>query len=278
MPKTFDPSPIIYKDIYFRIAGSLIGAHFIVMFGVEVSFFHVLLKPMYWIALAGSFTIAFLLMLIIRAITKRLDKKFNWEQRTVERIFTQLFFGFIMPGIAAFLLASIYFAIRGHNILKTLYLRIDYPVILLLIILVNVYYLVYYVIARLQQTTNGADNKTGENENEKAVFIVNKGTRNIPVPIEDVAYIFREGDYNFLRSFTGDDYILNSSLDDAEEKAPAADWFRANRQMLVSRKACKNYELLQYNKLELFTEPEYKSSIIISQKRSRDFKDWIQGD
>ena len=272
MPKTFDLSPISYKDIYFRIAGSLIGSHFIVMFGVEVSFFHVLLKPMYWIALAGSFAIAFLLMLLIRLISIRLDRKFSWEQRTIERISLQLLFGVVLPGIAAFLLAAGYFAIRGYNILNTLYLRIDYPVILILILLINIYYLVYYVVTRLQQATT--DN-VKDIENTNMVFLVNKGTRNVPVPVEDIAYIFREGDYNFLRTFEGEDYVFSSSLDDAEGKTSPANWFRANRQMLVNRKACKNYELLQYNKLELFANPEYKSSIIISQKRSKEFKQWL---
>lgn len=278
MPKTFNAQSISYKDIYFRIAASLLAAHFIVMFGVEASFFQVLLKPMYWIAMAGSFTIAFLLMVLVRFITRRLDRKFNWEQRTIERIFLQLLFGFVLPGVAAFLLAATYFAIRGYNILNTLYLRIDYPVILLLILLVNVYYLVYYVVVRLKQTTTAEEVKAIETDTDRTVFIVTKGIHNIRLPIEDIAYFFREGDYNFLRTFTGEDYVLSSSLDDTEGKVSAVDYFRANRQMLVCRRSCMKYELLQYNKLELFTDPQYKSPIIISQKRSRDFKDWIQGD
>lgn len=269
---------VFYDDLIFRIIASVVCAHFVVMYGVEISFFVVLLKPMYWIAMGGSALIAFILVTAIRSVTIRLDKRYDWASRMTPRIFLQLTFGLFLPGVIAFLLAFIYFTVRGVDVFKTYYLRIDYPVILLLILLANAYYLVYYVIAKLKVVDGGnaTDMLDTVSSTNGQVFLVNDGKQSIPVQVDQIAYFFREGDYNFLRTFEMEDYPIDRSLDEIEGYLPTTDFFRANRQFIIGRKAFQKFESLDYNKLGIFIQPEYKSQIIISQKRSRPFKDWIK--
>lgn len=268
-----------YRDFWFRIIASALAAQFIVMYGIEESFFEVLLTDLYYIAMAGSIIIAFVLITFVRWVTIKLDRRFGWTERTVERVGLQVLLGWVAPGLFAFLLAFIYFSLRGLNILDTLYLRFDYPIILVMIIILNLYYLAYYFYERMQFAEKAVVNSPITLEEidgtMQPTFLVNQGRKSIPVPIADIAYFFRNGDYNFLRTFHGDDYMINQSLDEVQALLHATDFFRANRQMLVSRRSCRHFEPLPYNKLELFVEPAYKGEIVISQKRNRSFRDWV---
>ncbi len=268
-----------YNDLSLRVIASILAAHFIVVYGVEKTLFQILLTPIYYLAMAASITIAFILISFVRGVYIKLDRKFDWINKPVERTGLQVLLGLVVPGLLAFILAFIYFSLRGMNILKTLYLRFDYPIILLLILFLNLYYLAYYFYGRMRIAETMVPNspliETDNSGDSSKSFLVNLGVKNLPIPVENIAYFFREGDLNFLRTFNGEDFPVSFSLDEIEQSLNEADFFRANRQMLVSRQACKHFEVLMYNKLELFVDPAYKIPVVISQKRSKFFKGWI---
>lgn len=270
-----------YNDLRLRIIASVLAAHFIVVYGVEKTFFQILLTPIYYVAMAASITIAFILISFVRWIYLKLDRRFDWVGFPLQRTGLQMLFGLLAPGILAFVLAFIYFSLRGLNILDTLYLRFDYPIILLLILFLNLYYLAYYFYGRMRiAETMLPDSPVVATENSGTApksFLVNQGVKNLPIPLDKIAYFFREGDLNFLRTLNGEDFPVSFSLDEIEQSLNEADFFRANRQMLVSKKACNHFEALPYNKLELFVDPKYKLPIVISQKRCRRFKAWLEG-
>lgn len=268
-----------YNDLSLRIIASVLAAHFIVVYGVEKTFFQILLTPIYYVAMAASITIAFILITFVRWVFIKLDRRFDWVIRPVERSGLQLLFGLVAPGILAFILAFIYFSLRGMNILDTLYLRFDYPIILLLILFLNLYYLAYYFYGRMRiAETMLPKSLIADSENldgNSRTFLVTQGVKSLPIPLEKIAYFFREGDLNFLRTFDVEDFPISYSLDEVQQSIGEANFFRANRQMLVNRNACKHFEALPYNKLELFVEPGYKHSIVISQKRNKSFREWL---
>lgn len=269
---------IEYKDTPFRIITSVLAAHFIVMYGIETPFFRVIVAPVYWIAMAGSVTIAYILITVVRSISIRLDRKYDWEEKRLERVLLQFLLGFLIPGIIAFLLAFVYFSLRGKNIFDTLYLRIDYPIILVLLAALNAYYYTYYIVVKLKYAREIAsidEPVLQQTPADGSTFLVNQGAKNILVPVNTIAYFFREGNFNLLRTFDLQDYPITTSLDEVEELMGEHNFFRANRQMLVSKKACKHFETLPHNKLELFTNPNYKHQIVISQKRNKHFKEWL---
>jgi hypothetical protein len=271
-----------YKNFWFRVIASLLAAHFIVLFGVVETFFQLLCDPVYYIALAGSFLIALLLVNYIHFITIRLDKHYDWQVKPIERTALQFFFGFVLTGILAFLLALAYFSTQGVQILKTPYLRFDYPIILVLLFFTNLYYLGHYIYLQWRMEKNAVVNTpiieatTSQEPEGKKSFMVNQGAKNIPIPLDQIAYFYRD-EATFLRTFNEEDYVIPQPLDEVQQYLNEKDFFRANRQMLVNRNACKHFESLPHNKLELFTQPKYKQQIVISQLRNRNFKDWMEG-
>lgn len=269
-----------YNDLWFRIIISLLAAHFIVIYGVTDSFFDLLLDRVYYEALFGSFAIALVLVNGVYWITRKLDRKFDWNDRTLERAALQFLAGFAGPGLFAFFLAFIYFASVHTPILKTPYIRFDFPIILILLLLLNVYYLAHYFYLKWKMATYGDGNGNRMNgiisDGESApVFMVNQGAKNIPTPIDNIAYFFRN-EINMLRTFSGEDFVVSQSLDEIEAALSNEQFFRANRQVLVNRNACQHFESLPFNKLELFVEPTFNQQIVVSQKRNRALKEWLK--
>ncbi|MEC3880218.1 LytR/AlgR family response regulator transcription factor [Parapedobacter sp. 10938] len=257
-----------YRDIYFRLIISLLVAHFIVTFGEAYSLSELLLMRAYYLSLPGSFIIAFILISLVRWITMRLDKRYDWMEKPLLRTALQLLFAIVAVSVVAFLLAALYFrVVLGINILDTAYLQFDFPVIVLLLILLNAYYIVYYFYLR------AVGNKESSG---REVFIVNSGARNIPLPVDEIAYFFRSDEVNYVRAVNNTDYIITQSLDEVQQQLDERLFFRANRWFLVSFKACRHFEMLSYGKLQLFVIPEFKEAVIISQKRAKSFKEWME--
>jgi hypothetical protein len=276
---TSEAIPRGYNDIYFRIILALLAAHIIVSFGAKESLFLLLISWFYYRSLLLSFIIAFLLINEVYWATIKLDKRYDWKQHTAERIGLQLLFGLTLPSVTAFLLATIYFAMFGYNILNTYYLQFDFPVIVIMILLLNVYYLAFYFYRQWQMAeskvvTTGIVNKE-ETHKGKEVFVVQQGVKNIPLPIETICYFYHDGEYNFVRTCDREDFMIVQALDEIQQQLPGKQFFRVNRQMIVNFTACQHFEQSDFGKLELFVTPATKYPVIISQKRAKQFKEWI---
>jgi DNA-binding LytR/AlgR family response regulator len=267
----------LYNDLYFRVAISLLAAHFIIAFGIDKTLWELLLMTAYYRALAASFIIAFILVTAVYMATVKLDRRWPWEKNYLFRLLYQTCFGLILPSAAAFVLAAIYFALYGMNILHTVYLKYDFPVIVLFLLILNIYYFAFnqYLLARRNRFA-GQQTNDDRNGKYKKVFVVNKGTDNLPISADGVAYFYHSGDYNFLRLFDGSEYLLSQSLDETEKQVDPRSFFRANRQFIVNYNACRSFQQLEYNKLELSVEPNYKEGVIISQLKAKGFKEWME--
>ncbi len=276
MPAT--GKPIIYNDLYFRIIAAIISAHIIVVIGEDETFFHLLVDKDYYRAMLYSFIIAFLLVNLVYWITRKLDNQYDWKQHKIRRPILQLFFSFFLPSIAAFLLAFTYFKIFGYDIWNTWYLRYDYPIIVLMLLMLNIYYLAFYFYRQWQFTESMiipvVANK--EESKSKGVFVVQKGAKNIPLQVDTISYFFHNGDFNFVRTFEQEDFIITQALDDVQQQLNEKQFFRANRQTIINFNACQHFEPLEHGKLELYVTPKLKEPIIISQKRAKTFKEWLQ--
>jgi hypothetical protein len=268
-----------YNDHYFRIAISILAAHFIIAFGITRTIWELLLMTAYYRALAGSFIIAFTLVTIVYKATVKLDRRWPWGDNNLVRIFYQAVFGLLLPSVLAFILAAIYFYLQGVNILKTVYLKYDYPVIVLFLLMINVYYFAYnqYMQAKKhREKITDQGTIPVDDYQYKKVFVVNKGTENLPVANELIAYFYHSGDYNFLKLFDGTEYLFTPTLDETEKQLDPQLFFRANRQYIVSYRACQSFQQLEFNKLEVTVEPKAKEAIIISQLKAKPFKEWME--
>lgn len=261
-----------YREPWIRAALSIVGGHWVVSFGEPESIFELFLMRDYWRSLFGSAIIAFALLTLVRGICLKLDRWLDWQEHPVARPFAQVGAGIGLLCLVAYLLAALYFMLHGMDIRETVYVDLDWPLIIAQLFIANLYYLIYYIVVVWRQSRNSTES---DGLHYRQVIVVQVAAKNIPIRVEDIAYFFRLNDENFLRIKDGTDYLVSDSLDHYEQVLDPAVFFRANRQFLVAFTACERFEVIEHDKLELFVKPTFKERIIISQKRAPVFRKWL---
>ncbi|WP_290708038.1 LytTR family transcriptional regulator DNA-binding domain-containing protein [Flavihumibacter sp. CACIAM 22H1] len=109
--------------------------------------------------------------------------------------------------------------------------------IVLMLVLLNADYLAYYFynrwkLAELKADRNKEEIQT-EGKSSREAFLVQRGAESIPLPVETIAYFYRDGDYNYLATFEAERYLVSQSLDEVEGQLDKVEFFRANRKFIV---------------------------------------------
>ncbi|WP_298735674.1 LytTR family DNA-binding domain-containing protein [uncultured Chitinophaga sp.] len=267
-----------YQDRWLKITGSLFCAHFIEAIGREESFFQLLPRKSYQLALLSGFVIAYLLWELISRISAWLDVHYDWFVKPLARVFLQAIFGVILTAILLYVLTLLQMRIFfNQDIEQVSYLLYEFPVSCVLIVLINMSYFTWYLYHRATPAPVQAfvEAPSPAPAPKPAVILVNRGARNLPLPVEQVAYAYKNGDYTYLQSFGGDHFLVSYSLDDLEAMLDESHFFRANRQLIVQRKAVHSFSPREFGKLSLQLEPAFREPVIVSQKKAPVFKSWL---
>ena len=98
----------------------------------------------------------------------------------------------------------------------------------------------------------------------------------IPVKIEDVAFFYTFEERVTLTTIDGRTYPVDKTLEALVRTLPAGEFYRANRQFIISRSAVKDIAVWFGSRLALNLQVETPERIIISKARVPDFKNWLQ--
>lgn len=98
----------------------------------------------------------------------------------------------------------------------------------------------------------------------------------LPVKITDIALFRLENEIVYLLTFDQTTYYPGKSIEELEDIV-GDDFFRGNRQYLVSRKAIVNASSLFSRKLSLSVSVQVKESITISKEKAPLFLKWLSG-
>lgn len=281
-------------DKKFRVIAAALGAHFMAIFGYDEGMFEILLEPNYWVALVFGFLIALFGLYLVFRVTKFLDKKYDWYDDTLIRVVSQVLFAWIMPCMIMFFAAAAYFAFFRTNILETDYLKLDFPVIVILMLVMNLYYLCQYLIWRNKQLKESMVlqlNAVNE-QSSRSVLVVNGKSKSMPIRTEDIRQVFLLEGSSFIRTKDMKDYqeavLTSESLKSIEEKLDPEQFFRVNRQMIIHIDSIDSFSPSKNQTLELFLNPtlfpgkrmemppEIKKLKIVSEDRVSSFKRWIE--
>ncbi|HVE62106.1 MAG TPA: LytTR family DNA-binding domain-containing protein [Chitinophagaceae bacterium] len=264
-----------YKDTWVKIIGSLFCSHFIEVMGRTESFFELIFRESYLIALLSGFIIAFILWELVSRMTVWLDARYDWLTNTVQRIFLQLLLAICLPAALLYVLTFLQMKFLFHQeISQVQYLLFEFPAACLLIVLINTYYLIYYFYNKTISAPVAAPLfatevlspavATTEIRNEKQktdTILVNKGAKTLPIPVESIAFIYKTGEHTYIKTFEGESFFAPFSLDELEARLYENSFFRANRQTIIHRKSCRSFSSIEYGKLELHLQPEHKEQV-----------------
>ncbi len=126
---------------------------------------------------------------------------------------------------------------------------------------------VYQAIKELQSQQQQAYKKS---------FLIRYRDRYIPININEIAFIYVEFDRVFCYTFKKDRYSIEQSLDQIENQLNPQNFYRVNRQFIVSRKSIVSVSEHFNRKLKMNLKPEPESEVLVSKSKSTVFKKWLE--
>ena len=111
-------------------------------------------------------------------------------------------------------------------------------------------------------------------ENQR-VFLIHYKDKIIPLSIDDVAFFYTANEKVSAYTLSGKIYTVDRTLEMLNSALPKDEFFRANRQFIVSRNAVKDIAVWFGSRLSLNLTIESPEKIIIPKARVPEFKQWL---
>ncbi len=118
---------------------------------------------------------------------------------------------------------------------------------------------------------------TEPQQSSQNVFLVQVRDRIRPLKAEEVAYFYTSEEHVTAHTFTGEVLSIDRTLEALSSVLDEEEFYRANRQFIVARKALKDISVWFGSRLALNLSVETPERIIISKARVPKFKKWLTG-
>jgi DNA-binding LytR/AlgR family response regulator len=121
-------------------------------------------------------------------------------------------------------------------------------------------------------------NKNAAITKYKKRFLIRFGEYIKLLPVEDIIYCYSENRYTYACSLDGRTYPLDHNLDQMETQLNPFDFFRINRQFIISLKAINEMKVYSKARVIIKLKPEVKEQPVVSTERAANFKKWLSGE
>ncbi|MDR3006393.1 MAG: LytTR family DNA-binding domain-containing protein [Sphingobacterium sp.] len=118
--------------------------------------------------------------------------------------------------------------------------------------------------------------KINGGENKKTSFLVFKHNKYLTVKTDDIAYFYINYTSPSLVTFKGEEYDLNQSLDHLAGLLSSKQFFRLNRQYLISFSAIKEVEHYFGRKLLVKLTIPTAEKLLIGKDKTSQFLSWLE--
>lgn len=106
-------------------------------------------------------------------------------------------------------------------------------------------------------------------------FLVTAGSRVFTFKTSEIAYFTIEERATFLRLFDGRHFAVEYSLEKLSQMLDPAEFFRINRNVLLSLHAIREMHAISAGKLKIDLRPAAAQEIYVSSERMTEFKNWL---
>ena len=114
-----------------------------------------------------------------------------------------------------------------------------------------------------------------QQNNEKQLFLVHFRDKIIPLQSDDIAFFHTFEERVTAYCFDGNKYIVEQTLEALQKRLSAQQFFRANRQFIISRKAVKDISIWFGSRLSANLVIDIPEKVIIPKARVHEFKEWL---
>jgi two-component system LytT family response regulator len=112
-------------------------------------------------------------------------------------------------------------------------------------------------------------------EKYRSRFLVKQGTKYVPVFTDQIAYVFSSNKLTFIKTRNDQRFMVDYNLDDLGEHLNPRDFFKANRQFILSSHSVREVHSWFNGKMKVMVHPSTDEEVIISRERARDFRSWL---
>lgn len=110
----------------------------------------------------------------------------------------------------------------------------------------------------------------------KEKYIVRFNDRIIPLQTSNIAFVYSEEKNNYLTTFDGERYIIDSSLDVISDELNPNLFFRISRGCIVNTKAIQSIIKQAGGRLLIKSNPPASFEMTVSRSRVDDFLKWLE--
>jgi DNA-binding LytR/AlgR family response regulator len=263
-----------HKSIYhpdiriFLVAIPLISA-----FNYYLTYTHIQLNGFLLLTFTIDTLQGYLAWWAVRNVILKLDVKLPYTSGLLKRLGIQLILTTLAGiGIIILLTEMVSWIARGKSAHISFY-SMDIFIIFIWFLVINGVYTGIYFYRQWQLAESDKKMKLPTAEG----IAVKSGTANLLVKWNDILYCFVEGEYVKLVTTAGKSYFTDLSLNRLEEKLPATDFFRLNRQCILHRQAISGFKRIENGKLDvqLQNPSNFPLELTISRTKAVAFKGWF---
>ena len=110
----------------------------------------------------------------------------------------------------------------------------------------------------------------------KEKYIVRFNDRIVPLQTSNIAFVYSEEKNNYLTTFDGERYIIDSSLDVISDELNPSLFFRISRGCIVNTKAIQSIIKQAGGRLLNKSNPPASFEMTVSRSRVDDFLEWLE--
>lgn len=116
-----------------------------------------------------------------------------------------------------------------------------------------------------------------EQNNTQQNFLIHVKDKIVPLSKDDIAFFYTSQERVSVYTMSGENYPMMGSLETIMNRLPECEFFRANRQYIISRKAINDISVWFGSRLSVNLSVAIPEKIIISKARVPEFKARLAG-
>lgn len=117
----------------------------------------------------------------------------------------------------------------------------------------------------------------GTNKKYKNRFLVKQPENLLTVDISQIAYFMAMQKMVVMVTYENRTFPVDQTLEELETLLDPTQFFRLNRQFIVSLKAIHHISTIYSGKLKITLKPPVKEEVFVSREKASEFKAWLDG-
>jgi DNA-binding LytR/AlgR family response regulator len=211
----------------------------------------------------------------LRSIIIYLDRKMPYGQKPLKRIIVQIVLTTITGLLIIVLLTELVsFIAKGRSAPLNFY-TFDVLIFVIWFLVLNGIYvgMHYYNEWNLSELNRQEDKKI-----KMTGFYVKQGRQDLQIPFAEIRGFYSESGFTYLQTIHDKTFVIDGSLDKAEQLIPGELFFRLNRKYMLHRNVVSGFKRVSDGKLEVQINSfgNMPPEVAVSRIRAADFKKWFQ--